>query len=337
MRMESVVFDGKEFVKASVLAEKFGYTQDYLGQLCRGKKVDARLVGRAWHINLDSLLSHRTGRYKSTPEQKEVEVKKAPNHYLSRIDVEPILKQKTVKILRNEAGKLSEFPVKYVGDDYSLIPHVNKSAISSYLHIVPAEAEKIPVHREKHTVVMTNFKAEPLPEFSLSGRLAVEGIPEVIEENIEDLQQEVELAPASEIARKESAPVPARLPRSIKIRPLVRTAPKPSIANAPEAVVAPKKLVRTDISIQTDTIPKRIIKPTNFAPASVGQAARPEIKEPSSFTWPLVGFAVGVVSGLFILATEVSIEASRVSQTDSFIIQIENLQQTAEVIFSKIH
>lgn len=335
--MESVVFDGKEFVKASVLAEKFGYTQDYLGQLCRGKKVDARLVGRAWHINLDSLLSHRTGRYKSTPEQNEVEVKKAPNHYLSRIDVEPILKQKTVKILRNEAGKLSEFPVKYVGDDYSLIPHVNKSAISSFLHIVPAEAEKIPVHREKHTVVMTNFKAEPLPEFSLSGRLAVEGIPEVIEDNIEHLQQEVEVVPAAEIVHKESAPAPVRPARSIKIRPLARPAPKPSVSNAPEAVAAPKKLVRTDISIQTDTIPKRITKPTNFAPASVVRAAKPEIKNSSSFTWPLIGFAVGVVSGLFILATEVSIEASRISHTDSFIIQIENLQQTAEVIFSKIH
>lgn len=335
--MESVVFDGKEFVKASVLAEKFGYTQDYLGQLCRGKKVDARLVGRAWHINLDSLLSHRTARYKSTPEQKEVEVKKAPNHYLSRIDVEPILKQKTVKILRNEAGKLSEFPVKYVGDDYSLIPHVNKSAISSYLHIVPAEAEKIPVHREKHTVVMTNFKAEPLPEFSLSGKLAVEGIPEVIEEDIEHLQQEVEPVPAAEIVHKESAPAPASPVRSIKIRPLARPAQKPLVSNAPEAVVASKKLVRTDISIQTDTIPKRIIKPTNFAPASVVRAAKPEIKESSSFTWPLVGFAVGLVSGFFILVTEVSIEASRISQTDTFIIQIENLQQTAEVIFAKIH
>ena len=62
--MEAVIFDGKEYTKASVLAERFGYTQDYLGQLCRAKKVDARLVGRAWYINLESIEKHRSSRYK---------------------------------------------------------------------------------------------------------------------------------------------------------------------------------------------------------------------------------------------------------------------------------
>ena len=63
--MEVVIFEGKEYTKASVLAARFRYTSDYLGQLCRGKKVDARLVGRAWYINLDSLNHHRDGRYKN--------------------------------------------------------------------------------------------------------------------------------------------------------------------------------------------------------------------------------------------------------------------------------
>ena len=111
--MEAVIFDGKEYVKASVVAERFSYTQDYLGQLCRGKKVDARLVGRAWYINLDSLTGHKKTRYKG-PDKPAKESEKvfathssgAKEHYLSRIDVEPVLKKKTVKIIKNEAGKL---------------------------------------------------------------------------------------------------------------------------------------------------------------------------------------------------------------------------------------
>ncbi len=332
--MESVVFDGKEFVKASVLAEKFGYTQDYLGQLCRGKKVDARLVGRAWHINLDSLLSHRTARYKSTPEQKEVEVKKAPNHYLSRIDVEPILKQKTVKILRNEAGKLREFPVKYAGDDYSLIPHVNKSAISSYLHIEPAEAEKITVHKEKNTLAITNFKAEPLPEFSLSGRLDIEGIPEVVEESpiVPDKP-----AHEVEIARKEAIFVPERPARSLKVRTIARSIPRPSVQSVAQPVAVPKKLVTTVVPLKSNVNLQKINPSLAFAPASVRQVQKTATKVESSVAWPLVALVIGLASSFFIIATEVSVKANRNSYTDTFIIKIENLQQTAEVIISKIH
>jgi hypothetical protein len=332
--MESVVFDGKEFAKASVLAEKFGYTQDYLGQLCRGKKVDARLVGRAWYINLDSLLSHRTARYKSPAKEVEVESKKTPNHYLSRIDVEPILKQKTVKILRNDAGKLTEFPVKYVGDDYSLIPHVNKSAISSYLHIEPAEAEKITVHKEKSTLSITNFKAESLPEFSLSGQLDVEGIPEVTEES---LVLPSEPAHKVEIAVSEPALVPERPARSLKLRTIARPAPKAPVESVARPPVIPKKLVTTAIPLKSKANPRKGNSAASFAPASVRRVQKVATQEESSFAWPLVGLLVGLVSGFFIIATEVSVKANQNSYTDNFIIKIENLTQTAEVILAKIY
>ncbi len=181
--MEAVIFDGKEYVKASVVAEKFRYTQDYLGQLCRGKKVDARLVGRAWYLNLDSLEEHRTGRHKTPAKSSAAVPKKVSSNYLSRIDVEPVLKNKTVKIFKEKNGKMMELPVRYEQDEYSLIPRVNKSAISTSIPILPAEAERLKIKKEANKFNVTDFKAEALPEVFLSGAVKVDGIPEALEED----------------------------------------------------------------------------------------------------------------------------------------------------------
>ncbi len=207
--MEAVIFDGKEYLKASVVAERFNYTQDYIGQLCRGKKVDARLVGRAWYINLESLESHRSGRYKGPVKEVSVQKGAVPatlqqsrGNYLSRIDVEPVLKKKTVKILQNKGGTLNELSVKYENDDYSLIPSVSREAVHKPIPVLPAEAEEMKVKATKESVRVTSFKAESLPEVYLKGVLKVDGIPEATEEELASLQMEqipAEISPENHI------------------------------------------------------------------------------------------------------------------------------------------
>ena len=64
--MEVLNVNGKSYVKASVLARQLGYTSDYIGQLCRGNKVDAKLVGRSWYVEKKSIESHKSTRYRST-------------------------------------------------------------------------------------------------------------------------------------------------------------------------------------------------------------------------------------------------------------------------------
>ncbi|MEY2665677.1 MAG: hypothetical protein RLZZ480_782 [Candidatus Parcubacteria bacterium] len=218
--MEAVIFDGKEYIKASVLAARFRYTADYLGQLCRGKKVDARLVGRAWYINLDSLNSHRNGRYKNASNKSEkplADAKKADpvpaaktvikSHYLSRIDVEPILKKKTVALFTEKKGVVSSVPVKYEADENALIPRVNKEAVSKNLPIIPAEAEKVRVHKEGSNT--TAFKAESLPEIYLKGKLSVAGLEEASEQAI---VEEEKIEPEIKISRMDE---------TLKVKPLL--------------------------------------------------------------------------------------------------------------------
>lgn len=61
--MDTVDVNGVSYEKASLLAKEFKYTSDYIGQLCRAKKVEAQLIGRTWYVNRSSLENHRATKY----------------------------------------------------------------------------------------------------------------------------------------------------------------------------------------------------------------------------------------------------------------------------------
>jgi hypothetical protein len=59
--MNELTFDGKVYVSSKRAAEITGYAKDYVGQLCREGRVDARLVGRNWYVLETSIREHRFG------------------------------------------------------------------------------------------------------------------------------------------------------------------------------------------------------------------------------------------------------------------------------------
>lgn len=56
---EALIFDGKNYISSKRAAEITGYAKDYVGQLCRGGKIDARRIGRNWFVAEDSILEHK--------------------------------------------------------------------------------------------------------------------------------------------------------------------------------------------------------------------------------------------------------------------------------------
>ncbi len=74
--MKTLIIDGKTYTKASDLAKNLGYTNDYVGQLCRAEKIDAHLVGRSWYASADSIKDHKSNRYRSTTTKSKQTVKK---------------------------------------------------------------------------------------------------------------------------------------------------------------------------------------------------------------------------------------------------------------------
>src|SRR3989338_8023675 len=63
MLMNRPIFsDDKEYISAIRAAEKIGYASDYIGQLCRAKKISGRLIGKTWYVDFASLLDYKKNR-----------------------------------------------------------------------------------------------------------------------------------------------------------------------------------------------------------------------------------------------------------------------------------
>ena len=58
--MEKALYlKNKKYISAKRAAEITGYSSDYIGQLCRGKKIVATLVGRSWYVCEEDLFHHK--------------------------------------------------------------------------------------------------------------------------------------------------------------------------------------------------------------------------------------------------------------------------------------
>lgn len=56
---DTLEFSGKKYISSKRAAASFGYTKDYVGQLARAGKIDARLVGRSWYVAEESISAHK--------------------------------------------------------------------------------------------------------------------------------------------------------------------------------------------------------------------------------------------------------------------------------------
>lgn len=128
--MDVVKVNGIEYERVSSLAKRFKYTSDYVGQLCRQNKVDAKRVGRSWYVNPDSLKEHKENRYhKNDSEVDEKTNNNNPKAKKSRINVEPVLTSKTTKIIKDKTKGFSKKtdwkPLKYEYDEMELLPNLD--------------------------------------------------------------------------------------------------------------------------------------------------------------------------------------------------------------------
>lgn len=189
--MEEVVFDQKMYIKASAAAKRFKYAQDYIGQLCREDKIDARLVGRTWYVNPESLQSYKKRKFeKSAKEVKEADDNRGSTAASStsrstipvsssesaagRRRVGPVLLGKTAKAASTNVQPKGtrSVTIEYSVDDGHLIPPINrvKTPPPQAIPVDLADAEAVKVSGDS---VSTNYKPEALPEISLNGKLSV--------------------------------------------------------------------------------------------------------------------------------------------------------------------
>jgi hypothetical protein len=66
--MDELTIGDKVYISSKRAAKITGYAKDYVGQLCREGRVEARLVGRNWYVLESSITEHRFG---SVQEEKQ--------------------------------------------------------------------------------------------------------------------------------------------------------------------------------------------------------------------------------------------------------------------------
>ena len=76
---DNLVLQDKIFISARRVHELFGYTSDYVGQLCRAGKLECTMVGRSWFVTEKSIINHRSVVHevlKNKGKEKRREIKK---------------------------------------------------------------------------------------------------------------------------------------------------------------------------------------------------------------------------------------------------------------------
>jgi hypothetical protein len=156
--MDVLTVGGKEYVKASVIARDLGYTSDYVGQLCRARKVNAKLVGRSWYVDSSSIQSHKGTRYRSTQAKSLKELRQN----IGNVSQKSVLEAPANFYTHNKA----ENKVRYESDEAELIPAVSKVKLPVEL----ADAQRVSI-REKDAHY--HFVTPELPKIKFQGTLLV--------------------------------------------------------------------------------------------------------------------------------------------------------------------
>jgi hypothetical protein len=146
MADESLTLEGRKYVSSGRAARLYGYTKDYVGQLCRAGKLDAQLIGRSWYVSEDSIRKHKLGVHYTLKNPKKTRV--------------PDVKRDESTIRRKA----------FSDDSREMLPRYEsvsqvKENVSAHPVEQPPHYAEIPMEQDVHTDVIDNENVDlyPLP------------------------------------------------------------------------------------------------------------------------------------------------------------------------------
>jgi hypothetical protein len=226
--MDEVTIGGIKYLPASKLAKEYRYTSDYIGQLCRSKKIDAQLVGRSWYVNPESLLNHKKSRYSSKP-ALSTKTKKDEVVEEVKIRIEPVLKKTTVRSIQNTslnalpknnfAKRIDWKPLRYEIDESDLLPPLKREIEPVSLKVDLADSSDISI---KSSVKTTILVPDELPVVSLKGTIKITSLDEYFGETETQTNPVSGVAPnLADVPKAESRQVVKRIPKIKSAQPAV--------------------------------------------------------------------------------------------------------------------
>lgn len=256
--MKDVTINGVSYLPASALAKEFRYTTDYIGQLCRAKKVDAQFIGRSWYVNPLSLTSHKKAKVTKSATKPEA-VEEVSEIKLSRIDVPPVVTKTVARTFesadQNFAKRIDWKPLKYEVDEGELLPLVTRTQPAVRLAVGLADATVVPIKTSSESI---NLVPDALPHISLKGSIAVTSLDEGYELPTTIEKPEVLDVPLSPDEIKMINFAPLRQP--VPSRPEAHTATEHSttVATRPVLVANPRRTkpalaITSPVPVTTET------------------------------------------------------------------------------------
>ena len=163
--MDVIKVGNTNYIKASVIARELGYTSDYVGQLCRNRKIDSKLVGRSWYVDEASIREHKQSRYRSTQAKSLDAIK---------VDIHTIKQELAAEKKAPQGGSFYSHstlkPVTtYVSDETELLPQVSKIKKGN-LSVELAEANKVAVEEESERYT---FETPKVPTIKFTGAVSI--------------------------------------------------------------------------------------------------------------------------------------------------------------------
>lgn len=308
--METVTIDGVEYVKASVLAKRLHYTADYIGQLCRGRKVDAHLVGRTWYVYPPSLEGHKSTRY---ADLRSGEIMKDNNNNLSisRIDVSAPLSKKTARSQKMHFQDRVFWKQSYESDESDLLPSVKKPESAQYkMPIKLADSERLRVAAVSHNVTMVS---QAPPAVSLAGTLKVQSFETTYEvEDVNSVEKYSHIDVDGKVMTRsvtddEEVQQPGSIPEEEQMSPVVTA--------LAESEIIPSKQ-RTSIPALDQRPSKGKLVPSLRVPGVIQSNERSTSPFFRLVIMPLVVILLVVAaSGLVLLESVVSVKAGEEEQS----------------------
>ncbi len=158
-----------------------GYTSDYIGQLCRAKKIDAKVVGRGWYVSEKDLVEHKNSHHQSLRDQKnrfsskklkfkKLQFQKAEDTetpLIHRILVKPKKTLKDHKLItewenrknleKSRIAELGSKSILYIKDDRELFPNLNKKIDPKSIEFVALETIERSVKKPRQISVFEKF------------------------------------------------------------------------------------------------------------------------------------------------------------------------------------
>jgi len=151
--VKSLYLKGKKYISATRAAEVTGYSSDYIGQLCRGKKITGNLVGRSWYVLEDEILDYKKKNF--VAHKKTLKTRKAHKKVLMMKLNELSRKEKSEK---NQTTKKEEVVVPQIKTN----PIVPKPVVKK--ESLPVVSKKIEKNISKPVVLKSVEKNVKKPK-----------------------------------------------------------------------------------------------------------------------------------------------------------------------------